>query len=63
MAELATARVARKPLAARCPVAGRRRARAAAAGRCLPSRAHRTARSRPVYNAVPWAPQSCAHHR
>eukprot|EP00962_Isochrysis_galbana_P033019 scaffold10972_cov127-Isochrysis_galbana.AAC.13 len=34
-AELTTARVARKPLAARCPVAGRRRARAAATGRCL----------------------------
>eukprot|EP00962_Isochrysis_galbana_P050516 scaffold21896_cov125-Isochrysis_galbana.AAC.1 len=45
MAELATARVARKPLvAARCRVAGRRRARAAAAGRCL--LAPRTARSR-----------------
>eukprot|EP00962_Isochrysis_galbana_P022962 scaffold6880_cov110-Isochrysis_galbana.AAC.26 len=47
IAELATARVARKPLAARCPVAGRRRARAAAAGRCL--LAPRTARSRPVF--------------
>eukprot|EP00962_Isochrysis_galbana_P000063 scaffold22_cov107-Isochrysis_galbana.AAC.1 len=45
MTELATARVARKPLAARFPVAGRRRARAAAAGRCL--LAPRTARSRP----------------